>query len=428
MTIDRQLMDAMQWRRDDGMLAIRTRDGAVHGYPAPAELNAFSQRIDFAEFTVGKRELSIATDRGDLIQLDVGTHRNPSPRRNRLVVYLDQNHVSSLSKALRAPHRLRNEEEWKAALDLIRWAGTGKIIVPFSAAHMAETGAWPNKEARYHLATTILSVSRGWQLRDPLQQRHDELVSLLTESVDRETAVPDAVTLAPNAALASRIQPSQARDTNIDANPTIRHLYQSMVWLNVSVAVMLDEDSIPKTPADDWVKRVQRFTDWLQAEPERTKANRRKAAAAFMFSDESTELARAAADAGLAPSELSGWSRDSWLLDDRGRPGVSVFRSAMIDKIVSGHEWEPNDLVDLMYLSTAVGYCDFVAGDRRTAALLRQQTRRLGYGAELHSDLVGLVASVAKRLEGARDQGERSRTSPKTSPAGLPRVRNRNSE
>ena len=415
MTTHRRFMDAIQWRRDDGVLAIRTRDGAVHGYPAPAGLNAFSPRIDFAEFAVGKRELSIATDRGDLIQLDVGTYRNLSPRRNRLVVYLDQNHMSSLSKALRAPRRLRNEKEWKAALTLIRWAGSGEIIVPFSAAHMAETGAWPNEEARYHLATTILSVSRGWQLRDPLQQRHDELVSLLTESIDRATPIPDAVTLSPNAALASRLQPRLARDANIDANPTIRHLYQSMVWLNVSVAVMLDEDSIPTSPAMDWVERVQVFTDRLQAEPARTKANRRKAAAAFMFADESTELARAAVDAGLAPSELSGWGRESWLLNDRGRPGVSVFRSAMIDKILSGHKWEPNDLTDLIYLSTAVGYCDFVAGDRRTVALLRQQTRRLRYGAEVHSDLVGLVASVEKRLEREREHGELSRTSPMTS-------------
>jgi hypothetical protein len=71
----------------------------------------------------------------------------------------------------------------------------------------------------------------------------------------------------------------------------------------------------------------------------------------------------------------------------------------MIDKLLTGHTWEGNDLTDLMYLSTAAGYCDFVAGDRRTIALLRQSKRRLGLGVELHSDLTSLVRSVDLRLE-----------------------------
>lgn len=99
-----------------------------------------------------------------------------------------------------------------------------------------------------------------------------------------------------------------------------------------------------------------------------------------MFADETGEASRAALAAGLTPEQVSSWGLATWQDDDRGRPAVSIFRSAMIDKLLTRHTWEGNDLTDLMYLSTAVGYCDFVAGDRRTIALLRQSKRRLGLG------------------------------------------------
>lgn len=113
-----------------------------------------------------------------------------------------------------------------------------------------------------------------------------------------------------------------------------------------------------------------------------------------MFSDEATEVARAALAAQVTPEEMSRWTRKTWLDDNRGLPVVSIFRSAMVDKSLKGHTWEGHDFTDLMYLCTAVGYCDFVAGDRRSIALVRQTTRRFGYGADLHSDLPSLVESL----------------------------------
>ena len=393
----RARFDAIQWRRDDDMVAVRLRDGTVRGYSGVGFSDNFSCRVTHAEYNWPHRTLVLSTA-DTRIEFEVGTVRNPNPLRGRPVVYLDQNHMSTLSKALRAPHRV-SELEWSAAIRLITLAGQGKIVIPFSIAHLSETAAWTDDEARLHLATTVLSVSRGWQLRDPLQVRQDEFESLLDAAAGRVDSSREVVTLEPNAAMADRLPPAISGEPFINDVPALLHIYQSTLWLNVAAGLLLDEAPVPKAPLEGWTGRVQRFSNWMQNETNRTKIERRRSAAVFMFADESREVARAASNIGLTAEELSQWSRKTWLEHDRGQPAVSIFRSVMIDKLLTAHTWEGNDLTDFMYLSTAVGYCDFVAGDRRTIALLRQTTRRLGRGAELFSDLPSLVRSLDARLE-----------------------------
>jgi len=229
----------MQWRRDDGTIAVQLRDGTVRGYPDLGLSKSFSRRIVQADYYWPRRTLILTTDLSR-IDLELGTVRNPNPLRRRPVVYLDQNHMSTLSKALRAPQRVTGRE-WQAAIRLMRLAGEGKIVVPFSGAHMSETAAWTDDEARFHLATTILSVSRGWQLRDPLQVRHGEFVSLLSSFVGRSVPVGDVITLEPNGALASRVSRKKSGDQLIDESPTLLHIHQSTLWLNVAASIMLDE-------------------------------------------------------------------------------------------------------------------------------------------------------------------------------------------
>src|SRR5690606_5179566 len=68
-------------------------------------------------------------------------------------------------------------KEQRAAEWLIEQAEKKRVILPLSAGHMSETSQWRNDGERYALAVQMLRLSAGWQLRDPLAVRQDELTA-----------------------------------------------------------------------------------------------------------------------------------------------------------------------------------------------------------------------------------------------------------
>ncbi|MGU3411282.1 hypothetical protein ACLBWP_14315 [Microbacterium sp. M1A1_1b] len=134
----------------------------------------------------------------------------------------------------------------------------------------------------------------------------------------------------------------------------------------VYASMMLDQQATPRGNMAGWVQRVQGFSTWLSGETNRTKQQRRRAAEVFMFSDAIREIAQAAIDARLTPSEMSAWTQSTWHSPGLGAPAISLFRATMIDKLLGSGRWEGNDLSDLFYLCTAAGYADHVVGERRT--------------------------------------------------------------
>ncbi|MGO2747518.1 hypothetical protein [Microbacterium sp.] len=87
----------------------------------------------------------------------------------------------------------------------------------------------------------------------------------------------------------------------------------------------------------------------------------------------------------------------TWASPTIGAPGISLFRSVMVDKLLAGDRWEANDLTDLMYLCTAAAYADHVVGERRTISLLRQSVTRAAAPVQLHTDLVSLIEALRIR-------------------------------
>lgn len=103
------------------------------------------------------------------------------------------------------------------------------------------------------------------------------------------------------------------------------------------------------------------------------------------------EIARAAAEIGATPTQATEWFAGAWDQMSLGAPGITLFRSVMVDKMLAGSRWEENDLTDLMYLCTAAGYADYVVGERRTIGLLRQSVGRLQTPVHLHTKLASVV-------------------------------------
>lgn len=378
------------------MVALRFRSGLLRGFSGDASFATHAKDFAVVEVHPWRRKVFFETARGDGFSSRFGSRFNPSPVHDRPVVYLDQNHWSTLSKSIHAPWRVRLDDELQAAWRLIGLASSGKVILPLSAAHLGETGSWGNDDGRYELAVTIMSCSGGWQMRDPLQVRAAEFRHVLARSAGKPAApVPDVFTLEPYAALDPATREGSSPHEVPDEVPAAwKHAYTASLSSIVYASMMLDQHATPRGDMADWVQRVQKFSSWLSGESDRTKQHRRGSAEVFMFSDAVREIAQASFDAGLTPDEMSAWTQSSWHIPELGAPAISLFRATMIDKILGSGRWEGNDLTDLFYLCTAAGHADHVVGERRTIGLLQQSVRRLRTPVTLHRTLASLMKAL----------------------------------
>jgi hypothetical protein len=68
-----------------------------------------------------------------------------------------------------------------------------------------------------------------------------------------------------------------------------------------------------------------------------------------------------------------------------------LFATRFVDRST---KWESNDLVDMLYLSCAAAYCDYVVAETKTATHLQQIQRRLGMNVNVFSNLQSLVEAL----------------------------------
>ena len=114
------------------------------------------------------------TCKGDDIDFELPVRDRSDQLEQRLVVYLDQWVWRPITEALQGGTTLDREER-DAAEQLAEWVRDRRIVLPASAGHYYETTKWASEHNRYRLGLTILQLSRGWQMLDPLQVRRDEI-------------------------------------------------------------------------------------------------------------------------------------------------------------------------------------------------------------------------------------------------------------
>ena len=121
---------------------------------------------------------------------------------------------------------------------------------------------------------------------------------------------------------------------------------------------------------------------------------RRRTWAKFV-ADLGMELPRAAQSAGITPEEMSDWTRNHSERDVQEMPTLGVYREVLHEKLSDTQlRWEDNDLIDMMYLTTAAGYCDLVTAERAHASHIRNSLRRLCRATVVHKNLRSLAASL----------------------------------
>jgi hypothetical protein len=340
----------------------------------------------------------IETTRGEYIGVEVPTIEDLAPRGDRPVIYLDQKDWSTLANTLYKPSKVAVAER-EAAWELIDMARARKVILPMSSAHISETCKWSAREDRYRLALTILQLSGGWQMRDPLEVRRLELRrSFLAAMKGMDTPPMEAFTLEPNA-IHGRVRGRLEREDPLGFTPELTLVHRSAVGLLVSVSLMHDQDHIPMSSTPGWVKKNRGFTEWLAGESSRNSAQKRKCIDVFFFADAQKEVAEEAHRAGITPEELGDWVREHYDGEVSRMPLLGLFREVLIGKHLNQKTtWKNTDLIDLMNLTCAAAYADYVVGERSLIGQISDGNRRLKRSGRVYRCIQDVMPHVREHL------------------------------
>jgi hypothetical protein len=160
------------------------------------------------------------------------------------------------------------------------------------------------------------------------------------------------------------------------------------------IDAVLDAGHIPMTPVPGWAAGLQQFAAFLRDNPTGKEMKRRRTHAKFI-ADLGQELPDAAYRAGITPADMSDWGRNYSEEDLPGMPTLGLFREVLHEKLSDRQlRWADNDLIDMMYLTTAAGYCDYIVGERAHTAHIANALRRLGREGRLHRHLQSLMKQL----------------------------------
>ncbi|MGW4121256.1 hypothetical protein [Nocardia sp. NPDC004711] len=335
-----------------------------------------TSRVARAIYRPRERVLTIETTTGDRMVAELPARDKSDPRGGRPSLYLDQNQWSALYRSKYVIGGLAPREQ-RAAEWLIEQSESKRIILPLSAGHMAETCQWRNDGERYALAVQMLRLSAGWQLRDPLAVRQDELTASLLDIFATSGQPPggDVVTLEPFASHAGRRQPPFQVPDDL---ASVGLEFRAIVSLASCFDTLLDAEAVSQSPDSRWVTRNQEFTDWLAAEENCGRELIRKRTFAFFVADTRNELAEAAYNAGVSPDQMRSWVSSRMETEVCKMPSLGLFREIFHDKLGDERtKWNSNDLTDMIYLTCGTAYCDYAVGEKSLISRAEQSLRRL---------------------------------------------------
>ncbi len=309
-------------------------------------------------------------------------------------VYLDQNQWKKLTIAEHGGASRLPDSEINAARELIQLVRTGKVILALSFAHVVETCKWANTKRRQEQGRMMIGLTRGWQLRDPLEIRRREVSRAISRHFSRG-AIDDllVITNEPFAMMTS--EDSDEFETALLEDNDVVGYEASSARMATFAATLIDILLAPTVtdpiPVPGWATNMQGLADEIgqrSPEPEQKRAWTNHIALA----DLRLEWGIAGQDLGLSDTQLEEWLTN-YADDDIARmPCVGMFRETLRQKLSNtSARWTQNDLVDMMYLSAATGYVDYVVGDRQMITMMTQASRSADTSASLHYQLSSLL-------------------------------------
>lgn len=366
----------MSWDLQAGTLTAFRSDGRTATFRGIDPTAGAETRIDKIDWSEALGGVIVYVQTGDEIALELPRFPREDQLTGRRVLYLDQNHWSTLAKASYDPGRVA-KTELRAAERIRELVRERRIIIPISAGHHVETTQYGSDADRLRLAVTMLQESRGWQMRAPLRVRGDEMYEAFR--IEFATAVPPRVQ--PVFSLDPYVTSTgvQATPGRGDLPPKLEFLRQSLESVSVTIEVMLAPRKMDRGNTDFWTNAQQAFSDYLDSRSDLAKSQRRRLADIHLLQDLQHELTTAASDAGLTQDQFEKWVKRFGGGNPLGMPSFDVYRIVQRQRhMTRGIEWTGNDLMDMTHLSCAAAHADFVVAERHQTGVLNQALQAIG--------------------------------------------------
>ena len=353
--------------------------------------------LDFKRVTFypGDLLLEMVTPWDEVLRIEVyGEDDELQRRRGRPVVYLDQNKWIQLAQSIHEPERVPGTE-LESSRRLVELAQADEVILPLSSGHWIETSTTFGQR-RTRLAAAMVSLSRGWIMRDPVLVRSSELKMLFTDMSSGTSAPLDepVFTLNYRHFYAEPSEPYHPQDPSLP--PEMVRLIDTLIGAQAALAVLLEDDrSVRETTlAARWAELHHSFANHLSTNPA-TRPHVRTLTLFRFLADLGAEHMILARNAGLSPLEYQRWLRERADADIARMPYLGRNREVIHLKLQNAQQrWHANDLIDLMYLPCAAGYADYVVSEKLTADYLRRAGRRRDDGAAVFTSFATLLSEI----------------------------------
>lgn len=219
----------------------------------------------------------------------------------------------------------------------------------------------------------------------------------------------DAVTLAPRSVFGDRIE--SAADNELSDN--MRTFMDALTWPSVLVSMLIDSERIIGVPPTRWADSNGEIAKWVAS---LSREQRAPAATLAAIRDNEGLMSSALSVIGapslvgrLEPQDLARAVNDT-------RFG-GLYSAVMAERHRDPkRRWLPNDLNDIMFLTCAAAYCDYVAAERSTGRQLSQLLKRRQGRSNVHTNLPDLVEALDR--DGVRSVSEAAANPPAGRVAG----------
>ncbi len=114
------------------------------------------------------------------------------------------------------------------------------------------------------------------------------------------------------------------------------------------------------------------------------------------------------AASGLSPETFADWLRSDAEDDIAAAPYLGRMRDVIHFRLRNADDrWQPNDLIDMLFLPCAAAYADIVMAERKTGDYLERAERSRCDGARVVTSFSELVDVLTSRIsdDGVRSSG-----------------------